>query len=226
MMSRVNIFSKESWTKHASDIIIENIYKVLRDKKTCSVALSGGNSSKSLYQYWAKTHLLDSFDGLIFYLGDERWVPSTHADSNYGMIRNTLIANNFKKNSINLHSIFKDSVNMERAAEMYSLLLPDVIDILLLGVGDDGHIASIFPGDGNVLGSSLKVVTSYSQNHSHYRLTITPKVINCSKNIYILARGENKHKVWIKAMEDPLNIEELPARLVLNGRWLFDHFPD
>jgi 6-phosphogluconolactonase len=107
------------------------------------------------------------------------------------------------------------------AARAYEKLLPNQIDILLLTVGDDGHIASIFPGSKTVQEFDRLVVSSISPKYPYSRLTITPRVIKNARKVFVLAAGKHKKMIYEKALEDPSDLISMPVRLVLDRTWIF-----
>jgi 6-phosphogluconolactonase len=109
--------------------------------------------------------------------------------------------------------------DLDEAAEEYGTILPNTIDILILSMGEDGHIASLFPNS-PVLNESIKRVRSVIGNKPPYeRLTITPSVLNCADNIYILAFGQEKLKLFERLEENIGDFHSIPARLVIHGNW-------
>jgi 6-phosphogluconolactonase len=114
-----------------------------------------------------------------------------------------------------------DSLNLEDAADNYGRLLPMNIDLLLLSVGEDGHIASLFPHSPALHELQRSVVPVVGPKAPFSRLTITPRVIESARNIIVLAEGVEKRKVYEMALEAPEDIDSIPARLALNGIWVF-----
>ncbi len=113
-----------------------------------TVALAGGNTPKELYGLLASDDYRDRTDWheLEIYYGDERAVPPNHPDSNYGMSRRALL----DLVPIQPDSVYRmeaDDADLEAAADRYAQLLPQHLDLVLLGMGTDGHTASLFPGD-------------------------------------------------------------------------------
>ena len=106
--------------------------------------LTGGGSAARLYKAWRDLPAFQQMIGVSFYFGDERCVPPDHEESNFGMVIQVLFPQGVPTGC----SVFRmeaDATNLETAAQRYADLLPDSIDVILLGVGEDGHIASLFP---------------------------------------------------------------------------------
>jgi len=118
-----------------------------------------------------------------------------------------------------------EAKNVHIEAERYAKLLPQSIDVMLLSVGSDGHVASLFP-NANSLNEIKKTVIAIedSPKPPSKRITITKKVIKTAKNIVLMAEGEAKGEVLAKALLDPENINELPVRLTIGNRatWVLD----
>ena len=127
-------------------MISDNINSFLDEQEECSVMLTGGRSAARLYKAWRDLPAFQQMIGVSFYFGDERCVPPDHAESNYGMAMQILFPNGVPTGC----AVFRmeaDATDQEAAALRYADLLPDLIDVLLLGVGEDGHIASSFPNN-------------------------------------------------------------------------------
>ena len=102
-------------------------------------------------------------------------------------------------------------------------LLPDSIDVLLLGVGEDGHIASLFPNSTALQELNRRVISITGPKPPFKRLTVTPQVITKARSVFVLATGSAKAAMLYAALDNPNDIETLPARITLGGTWLIDH---
>jgi 6-phosphogluconolactonase len=156
-----------------------------------------------------------------FYFGDERCVPPDHHASNYGMAMGTLFPNGMPK-GVQSHRMEADGADVEAAANRYAALLPETIDVLLLSVGEDGHIASLFPHGAALRETVRRVVPVTGPKPPFQRLTITSPVIQSARHVFVMALGEQKRAVYEEALRDPEDIDSIPARLVLNRTWIFD----
>jgi len=205
--------------------MLDQIQSVIHDgvsqNGTCHVMLTGGRSAASLYSAWATS--MDSPDelrGMRFYSGDERCVPTDDVESNYGMAVSKLFPNGIPQ-GVQLNRMKADSIDLITAADCYAALLPKAIDVLLLSVGEDGHIASLFPHSEALHEYSKQVVPITGPKAPFQRLTITPQVIERARHVFVMAIGEQKKAVYKKALQEPEDIDSLPARLVLNRNWIF-----
>lgn len=189
----------------------------------CSLMLTGGNSAERLYNYW-RDYPASAVraEQVRFYFGDERCVPPIHSDSNYGMVMRTLFAISQPSGD----RVFRmEAENPDRAAASarYEALLPERIDVLLLGLGTDGHIASLFPNSQALCSTQRAVLPVEECSAAHPRLSITRKVIDNAEAIFLLAPGEAKGRVLAKALRPPMeDFMSLPVRLAMRGTWLLD----
>lgn len=219
--STIKYFEAANWAKMGADLIQDSVAAILREEGRCRVALTGGRSAERLYLSWSELKKFRQLSGVSFYFSDERCVPPENRESNYGMTKRTL----FQKGVPNDCAVFRmeaDDTDHEAAARRYGETLPDELDILLLGVGDDGHIASLFPDSVALQEKHQRVLPICAPNAPYERLTITPSVIAQASSIFVLASGAAKAAVLRKATKNPSDFLSLPARLVLNATWLLD----
>jgi 6-phosphogluconolactonase len=221
MQQVIKQFNVTEWAFQSARLIQDTINTILQDQGHCSIMLTGGRSAEQLYMSWEKLSDFRNMSNVQFSFGDERCVEPNHKDSNYGMAMKTL----FQCGIPSACSVFRmeaDKADRESAALHYSEILPDKIDVLLLGVGEDGHIASLFPGSSALKYVGQRVVPIIGPKLPYERLTITPPVITKSKFVYVLAAGEAKGQVLIRAQQMNNDFDVLPACLILNATWLLD----
>jgi 6-phosphogluconolactonase len=125
-------------------IIQLQIEDLIATGKPVSVMLTGGRSAALLYNEWKKLPNFKTLSNVTFYFGDERCMPPDHPESNYGMAMKTLFSSGVPK-GCSVERMIGESEDLVSSAELYAEQLPNIKDILLLGIGDDGHIASLFP---------------------------------------------------------------------------------
>ena len=211
----------DKWSVTAAKSLTKAIRKFCHLQGFCSVMLTGGRSAEVLYMTWSELLKSSQLMNVFFYFGDERCVPWDHIDSNYGLAMRTLFS--FEKSQgLQIHRLQADNLDLEASSDLYSNLLPEVIDVLLLSMGEDGHIASLFPNSDALWESERKVVPVVGPKPPFQRLTITPPVIQSAKEIYVLAIGEKKRHKYEEALINPEGISSIPARLVLHGNWFFE----
>lgn len=214
-------FDVAKWPVQSAQLIQDRINAVLLERRQCSVMLTGGRSAERLYMVWAEIPDFQQMTGVRFYFGDERCVPPDHPESNYGMVMHTLF-NQGVPAGCSVFRIETDGIDREAAALRYDDLLPDKVDVLLLGVGEDGHIASLFPGSVVLKEVHRRVVSVTGPKPPHERLTITPPVIAQARSVFVLATGAAKAQILVKALQKAGDFDTIPARLVLNATWLLD----
>jgi len=190
--------------------------------KRKKIMLTGGRSAKILYEKISQDiNFIKLMKRSDFYLTDERCVPLYHPQSNSKMLKESLFNNSFKyiKGMKFLNFRNKKIYNF---AKEYESTLPKKLDLILLSIGDDGHIASLFPRSKGLFEKRKSFVYSISPKSPKKRMTITHKVIKSAKNIIVLALGEAKKEMYMQALKNPKDFRSIPACLVLNGIWVFD----
>jgi 6-phosphogluconolactonase len=187
----------------------------------CSIVLAGGTTPLALYRAWAANHRVDA-TRLEFFHGDERCVPRDHADSNHRAVREALL----DPMGVPLereHAMDGADPDRERAARRYAALLPQNIDVLLLGLGPDGHTASLFPGDRAALYEHRRrVVHVIGSKPPPHRLTITPPVVDCARRVLVLASGAAKAEAIARAFEHRADPLATPVAIAAHRAWLVD----
>jgi 6-phosphogluconolactonase len=173
----------------------------------CRISLSGGSTPRALYTLLAAEPLRARmpWDRLELFWGDERFVPPDHKDSNYRMTRETML-DHVPLRADQVHRMPTDG-SPEEAAEAYEDLLKRVygsgtldparpfFDITLLGMGPDGHTASLLP-DSDILDERQKWVAAVSQGRPEVRLTLTYPLIDSSRTVAFLLNGQEKAKAF------------------------------
>lgn len=197
------------------------ICKTLATSKSPSIMLTGGKTASLLYQSWSNSpDMLKSLRRCNFFFGDERCVPPQHPCSNYGLAAQHLGVqiDSFVENA---HRIKAEASDVNAMADIYALILPPEIDVLLLSVGLDGHIASLFPFSSALHEFNRLLVPVIGPISPYRRITITPPVISRAKVVFVLALGNEKMNLYRRALINPSDIDSIPARLVLNKIWIF-----
>lgn len=214
-------FDYAGWPKMVAALVQARIDSVLQRQGRCSVMLTGGRSAERLYGVWSELPEFSLLKGVRFYFGDERCVPADHPESNYGMVMRSL----FRRGVPAGCSVFPmDGADPDRdaAARRYDEALPEKMDVLLLGVGEDGHVASLFPNSAALQEQKRWVIPITGPKPPIDRLTITPPVIANAQSVFVLAVGGAKAAVLYSALNMPADFACLPARLALKATWLLD----
>jgi 6-phosphogluconolactonase len=212
------------------EIILEKILNIIEIKGKCTIVLSGGSTPKPLYEAISRQNI--PWDKLYIFWGDERYVSPDHPESNQKMAREAWL-NQVNIPTQNIFPLPTLAENPEYDARFYQILLENsfelekgefpVFDIILLGMGDDGHTASLFPYT-DALKVSDRLVTVGNKN-GEPRLTLTIPVINHGENVIFIVAGENKQIALDEIFSVADNGETYPAKLIQpKGElwWLLD----
>lgn len=218
---RIDVEDGEHWAEHAAACVMSAVSRRLKSGKRCSVMLTGGNSAEKLYCAWAVREDFRHANGIDFYFGDERCVLPDSGDSNYRTAEKSLFRYGIP-GDCSLSRIEAESPDREQAARDYEAALPESLDVLLLGVGTDGHVASIFPHGEALREKERKVMPVMGDFEPRERITITPPVIADAEEVILLAPGRHKSAVLARAQEHPADTSAMPVRLALDATWLLD----
>ena len=198
------------------------------------VALSGGSTPRDTYRRLGSEALVSRvmWSRVQVLWGDERCVPPHHAESNYRMARETLL-DRVPVPAANVHRIHGED-DPASAAKAYEATLRALlrrpaaarIDLILLGLGEDGHTASLFPGSAAVHEQTRWVMAAHAAAGSMWRITLTPAVINAAAEVLFLVSGAAKAGILRRVLEGPRRPQSLPAQAIAptNGRvrWCVD----
>lgn len=200
-----------------------------------TISLSGGSTPRGLYSQLAREGQNLPWDKIYLFWGDERHVPPDDNDSNYGMVRETLLSRAPipADHVFRMHAEDKNAVGVaeqyEQTLRQFFGLKPGELprfDLVLLGLGPDGHTASLFPGSGALRERSHLVVANWVEKFGHYRLTLTAPVINNAAEVMFLVSGEEKSAALQSVLYSDASPEQFPAKLIepASGRliWLVD----
>lgn len=217
------VLDREDLDQHAADWLAEAINRTVEQQGRCSIALAGGSTPRPVYWKLSQEPFRSAvrWHQVFVYFGDERAVPPHHSDSNYAAAREALL----RHVAIPEGQIFRmeaERADREVAAADYDRLLPARLDILLLGMGPDGHTASLFPGSPALDERRRRVVPVIAPKPPAARLTITPPVIASAVQILMLITGADKADTVSRALRGPLAPRDLPAQLAREGTWMLD----
>lgn len=193
-----------------------------------SIALSGGNTTPPVYQRLAEKGL--DWEQIYVFWADERCVPPDHADSNYLAVRETLL-NHVPIPAENIYPMHGDIDPAQAAAEyehhlrMFFGPTPR-FDLIVLGMGSDGHTASLFPNTVAIHEATRWVIGHYIEKLDMWRITLTPIVINQAAHVLFLVAGEGKASVLQQVLDGAYQPDLLPSQIIqpTNGEllWLVD----
>lgn len=188
------------------------------------VSLTGGSTPKKMYEALARNPGGVPWKQVHLFWGDERAVPPDHKDSNYGMARDAFIAQ-VPIPPEQVHRM-RGELAPDEAASQYERELMGTFDLMLLGLGEDAHIASIFPGSPILEERTRKVAAPWAPHLNAYRITLTPRTLLDARRIVMLVSGEKKANAVKAAIEVPPDLRRWPAQLVRDAgervEWLID----
>ena len=198
-MSR-EIVRTKAFVRDASDFVLKLARQALAERGEFRLALSGGNTPRPVYSELARSGSDLPWEKMIITFGDERCVPPGDAQSNYRMARESLFAAAHVPDQSVLR--MRGEIDPAEAARDYQDQLDRLAtergenvyrhDLILLGMGDDGHTASLFPGTAALEETSRRVVENFVPKFDAWRLTCTLPLINQARHVCFLADG-NKH---------------------------------
>ena len=219
-------------TAAAAKLVRSIVCESVADHGACTIALAGGTTPHALYQSLARTAMNDqvAWPSVEVFFSDERDVPLDDVESNYGMAQRTLL-DHVPISPSRVYPMQADSADLDAAAAEYEAIIRDIVpagadgiprfDLILLGVGADGHTGSLFPRTA-ALSETRKLITVNSVPVlGRSRLTMTFPLINAARNVLMLVTGDDKAEMTAKLLGgDPVAAAGLPAAAVAptNGR--------
>jgi 6-phosphogluconolactonase len=211
----------ESLGRAVAESVVDAAATSIAARGVFRVALSGGRTPQRLYELLASSDDGDRLDWarVEVLFADERAVPPDHPDSNYRMVREKLLVPAGIPAS-NVRRMRGEAEDLEAAAREYEVLLGEPVDQVILGVGEDGHIASLFPGSTALSEFERRVIAVTGSKPPPRRLTITPRVLAEARQVAVLASGRGKARAVADALEGPA--ARTPAALVRDRDWYLD----
>lgn len=199
----------------AAGWLARTIVAAVRERGRADLCLAGGKTPQAAYRVlgemaglpWGDTHL---------WFGDERCVPPDDPESNYKSMRDAI-----GDRPAVVHRLEAEDPDVEAAAARYAAGLPPRFDLVLLGLGEDGHVASLFPGS-PVLDEDRYVVPVLGPHALAARLTLTPRALAAGRAGLVLASGVGKAAAVSAALTGPFDPKRCPAVLARRGQWLID----
>jgi 6-phosphogluconolactonase len=189
------------------------------------VALSGGSTPRDLYTLLAAGAFRQRvpWDKLQVFWGDERLVPPDHPESNYRMARESLLSH-VPIPPENIHRVPVELADAAQVAAAYERTLRTVFqlspgeaprfDLALLGLGPDGHTASLFPGAVTLTETERLVAAPWVEKFGMHRITLTARVLNHERRVIFVVSGEEKAAILSEVLQGPFEPGRLPAQLV------------
>jgi len=223
MQPSVVVAENADFPRVAAEEILQEIEAAVELNGHCSIALTGGGTPEPVYRELARPAMAERlpWGRLEVFFSDERCVPPDHPDSNCRMAWSTLLHGSPLEPE-QIHRMKGEQADHDAAAAEYESMLPPRIGVLLLGMGADGHTASIFPGSPALDERTRLVMAVRSPQPPEWRITLTPPAIEKAGTVLVLVAGCRKAPMVARAIRgsfDPINI---PVQLALGGVWLLD----
>jgi 6-phosphogluconolactonase len=208
---------------NASNWLVERIGQSVESRGVCRIVLPGGSTPKLLYETLATLNPSSApWHAVQFFLGDERNVPIDDPQSNYGMIK-TALGSVVSQGKARLHPVNIQTEFPERAAQEYETTIRNSFnisagtpsfDIVLLGLGDDAHTASLFPFSSGLAEHKRLVISNWVEKLKTHRITLTAPVLSAARHVAFLVSGSSKSNALSQVWHAPHNPELLPAQLI------------
>lgn len=233
-MKNITIYDKvEELNSAAAELFAQQVKQAVVNRGCCHVVLAGGETPRKIYELLAEKPYCETlpWENIHIYWGDERCVPATDPLSNQLMARQAFLSK-VPIPEENIHPISYNG-SPEEAAKQYESYLQSAFgekmpqfDLVLLGMGNDGHTASLFPHTDVLAVQEKGVRAVHLAAQDMYRISLTAPLLNAARNIAILVAGVNKSQVLLEVMEGPEDNKRLPVQLIkpVSGDlyWLLD----
>ena len=210
----------------SADMFATIVKGVLADHAVARVALAGGSTPKAMYRLLASPAYRERVEWrrVEIYFGDERCVPPDHPDSNYRMAREALL-DHVPLGADRVHRVAGERPPEEAAAQYQQQLLrlgDKPLDLVLLGMGPDGHTASLFPGTPVLTETRALAAAVYVDKFESWRVTLTAPVLSAAAHVLITAVGAEKADALAKALTAPPGTVPIQLVRAIDQRWLVD----
>ena len=210
--------SPDSVARAVAAAMQDVVADVMARRGRCAIALSGGSTPRALYRELAANHRSTiRWDHVDVFWSDERFVPAADPQSNYGMAKAALL-DHVPCPAANVHAIPTDLDTPEAAADAYGSILRAYFgdgmprfDLLLLGIGADGHTASLFPHSPALEINDAPVAATRAPDNGGARITLTLPVLLAAHTTFVLATGANKAPAIARALAPETPIADCPA---------------
>lgn len=217
----LNVYEEVAALNEAvASYFIEKANEAIKKHNKFTVALTGGSSPAGMYSLLTTVYK-DAVDWSKVYVFwcDERWVPIDDERSNAGNAYTDFL-NKVAIPESQIYPMWKEGVAPEEYADTYAAILEEVLtdgktfDLIFLGMGDDGHTASLFPGETVIEEQEKKVVAYFLKPQDMYRITLTAPLINSAANVAFLAFGAKKAPALYEVLKGEPNVKTYPAQII------------
>ena len=216
----VQVADPAALARRACERVLELAAQSIAERGAFRVALSGGSTPKLLYAELAERAAVANFSRWRVFFGDERCVPPEHADSNYRMANESWLGRGLVP-ATQIHRIRGELDPFEAASEYERELTADFgtreaprFDLVLLGMGADGHTASLFPGSSALEETRCFVTSTWVEQLGAHRVTLTKRTINAARCVMFLVAGADKAQTLREVLHGAPDPRKRPAQLV------------
>jgi 6-phosphogluconolactonase len=224
-MAELHVFrGEEPLARAAAERVIDAAAAAVEARGRFRLGLSGGTTPLALYRALASDTLRGSLDWSRVWVvfADERAVPPDDPQSNYRAAQENLLGVVGVPRE-HVHRMHGEHPDLEAAAQQYETYVAEPLDLLILGIGEDAHVASIFPGSPLVMERIRRVAAVLdSPKPPPRRLTVTPRVIREARQVMTLATGPGKTSAVARALEGDTDMRQYPARMLREVVWYVD----
>ena len=241
MAMNIEVVETKLYSAVVADEIIASISDAISDTGKCSLVLAGGKTPSVIYRTIAKPPRVNEveWDKVQLFWGDERWVAREDTQSNFKMVNETLLTFLINRKPA-VRAVDTSLSSPEEGARAYEDSIRQTIgigaseipvfDLVLLGVGEDGHTASIFPHS-DLLADAFESAGSVCKAvpcpyDGSWRVTLSPAVLLAARKIIFIVRGEGKSSILRKVLEGETDVRTLPAQLFRQARGKVTFFLD
>lgn len=220
--------SEEEVAEAAAERVTSLMQDALSARGAVAVCLAGGRTPRRLYELLADAgrpwRARIDWTGVHVFWGDERQVPPSDPESNFRMAHRALLTHvRIPRSQVN--RMRGELADPAAAAREYEMILPEAFDIMLLGLGEDAHIASVFPGSPLFRGEG-RVAAVRVEHLNAWRITLTPPALLSARAILVLASGDHKAQAVRAALDAPMDVGHSPAQLLRAAgdrvEWIMD----
>ncbi|MCO6429573.1 MAG: 6-phosphogluconolactonase [Deltaproteobacteria bacterium] len=223
MKPNVEVIEPKLFTGVVADEIVATLRDTVSERQRCSLVLAGGSTPGSIYRLLARPPRVGEieWEKIDIYWGDERWVPLDHTNSNFRMTKETLLSH-IPQPHPRVHPVNTSLATAEEGAADYARTIKDLegqdpcFDLVLLGIGEDGHTASIFP-NASIISDCPDICAAVEHPEGGFRITLSPKCLFNARKIMFIVKGESKADIISRVIDGSEAVETIPARLYLQS---------
>jgi len=223
MRPNLVIADQHDFAEVAAGEILKAVEAAVLRANRCSLALTGGNTPRPVYELLghgeSARHM--PWMKLDLYFSDERCVPPDDPASNYAMALDSMLKGG-PGTAARVYRIPAERADRDQAALEYEMLMPQRLDVLLLGMGTNGHTASLFPGSTALDETTRRLLAVKCPATPPWRITVTPPVIEQAESVIVLISGKAKAAAAARAIKGEFDPKAVPAQLALRGTWILD----